>query len=105
MVVGIVVQSTMNSVMGEWSALVLRAFQAPGSTKSPWSVVFRWVLQDLQLLPWVKLYLHVAATRVVRHERCTSHSVLLQVICMRYGTDADRKLCLSVPAGMRCCVV
>jgi hypothetical protein len=34
-------QSTMNSVMGEWSALVLRAFQAPGSAKSPWSVVFR----------------------------------------------------------------
>ena len=34
-------QSTMNSVMGEWSALVLRAFLAPGSTKSPWSVVFR----------------------------------------------------------------
>jgi hypothetical protein len=31
----------MNSVMGEWSALLLRAFQAPGSAKSPWSVVFR----------------------------------------------------------------
>lgn len=36
-----VLQSTMNSVMGEWSALILRAFQATGSTKSPWSVVFR----------------------------------------------------------------
>lgn len=34
-------QSTLNSVMGEWAALVLRAFQAPGSSKSPWSVVFR----------------------------------------------------------------
>lgn len=33
-------QATMNSVMGEWAALLLRAFQAPGP-KSPWSVVFR----------------------------------------------------------------
>lgn len=35
----------MNSVMGEWAALALRAFQAPGSAKSPWSVVFRWVVR------------------------------------------------------------
>jgi hypothetical protein len=31
----------MNSVMGEWAALLLRSFQAPGAPKSPWSVVFR----------------------------------------------------------------
>ncbi|WIA13478.1 hypothetical protein OEZ85_007056 [Tetradesmus obliquus] len=34
-------QSAMNSVMGEWAALLLRSFQAPGAPKSPWSVVFR----------------------------------------------------------------
>lgn len=34
-------QATMNSVMGEWTAIMLRAFQAPGAGKSPWSVVFR----------------------------------------------------------------
>jgi hypothetical protein len=27
--------------MGEWAALLLRSFQAPGAPKSPWSVVFR----------------------------------------------------------------
>lgn len=31
----------MNAVMGEWTALLLRTFQAPGAPKSPWSVVFR----------------------------------------------------------------
>lgn len=34
-------QSTLNTVMGEWAALMLRAFQSGSGTKSPWSVVFR----------------------------------------------------------------
>lgn len=37
----LLLQATMNSVIGEWTALLLRAFNAPGSPKSPWSVVFR----------------------------------------------------------------
>lgn len=60
-------QSTMNSVMGEWSALTLRAFQATGSTKSPWSVVFRDALLRRLTLRFVlcraALTLHTVAGR------------------------------------------
>lgn len=64
-------QSTLNSVMGEWSALVLRAFQAPGSTKSPWSVVFRDALLRRLTLRFVlcraALTLHTTAGRNPAH--------------------------------------
>lgn len=60
-------QATMNSVMGEWTALLLRTFQAqaPGSSKSPWSVVFRDALLRRLVLRFVlcraALTLHATA--------------------------------------------
>ncbi|KAI8476092.1 MAG: protein SCAI [Monoraphidium minutum] len=48
-------QATMNAVMGEWGALLLRAFQAPGggASRSPWSVVFRDALMRRVVLRYI----------------------------------------------------
>lgn len=67
----------MSSVMGEWGALLLRAFQAPGgpSSRSPWGVLFRDALLRRLILRYVlcraALGLHnLVGTNVSHLPRC-----------------------------------